>query len=113
MSSTLSLTVRKKLLNNSSQDQLHQALSEAARGAAAAPKSRKLARVRISPAGYFAGAALLTFVSLILLRTHRDLAALILVAATWAAIAVLVTSDHLNFDGHMLSRSGPVALLFR
>lgn len=113
MSRTLILAVREKLLSNSSQDQLHQALAEATRGIAAPPRSRKLARVRISPAGYFAGAALLTFVSLILLRAHRDLAALILIAATWFSVALLLTSDRLNFDGRMLSRSGPVALLFR
>ncbi len=112
MSDTLIASKREKILSSSSQDRLRQALSEAAQGVASA-RSKKLAGVRMSPGGYFAAAALSTFASLILLRTHRDLAALILVSATWISVSALVISDRLNFDGRTLSRSGPLALLFR
>ena len=69
--------------------------------------------MRISPGGYFAAAALLTFVSLVLLRTHRDLAALILILGTWTMVPILILTDRLNFDGRALSRTGPGAFLIR
>lgn len=69
--------------------------------------------VRVSPSGYFAGAAVLTFVSVILLRTNNDLAALVLVTATWLATPILVATDRLHFDGQTLFRSGVLPLLSR
>ena len=75
--------------------------------------TKRLASVRVSPGGCLATAAILTFVSLLLLRTHRDLAALILIAGTWTIIPLVFISDRLNFDGDTLSRSGLISLLSR
>jgi tetratricopeptide (TPR) repeat protein len=102
-----------KLLSDLSQNQLREALAETARAQAAPIKPKMLASVRVSRGGYFAAAALLTFVALVCLRTHRDLAALILVAATWTVIPLLVLTDRLNFDGTRLSRTGLTSFLTR
>ena len=101
------------LLGDTSQNQVYEALTEAASGRLAAPRPRKLASVRVSPGGYLAAAALLTFVSLVFLRTHRDLAALLLIAGTWTITPVLMWTDRLNFDGRVLSRAGMPAFLSR
>ena len=74
-----------------------------------AARRPRLAAVRISPGGYFAAAALLTFVSLVCLRTNRDLLALILVVATWSLIPLLDLTDRLSFDGSDLRRTGLLA----
>lgn len=100
-------------LNDSSQNQIREVLVETARGHVAAPKPKKLAGIRVSPGGYFATAALLTFASLLCLRTHRDLLALILIAGTWTIIPFLVLTNRLSFDGHTVSRTGLAAMLIR
>jgi tetratricopeptide (TPR) repeat protein len=105
--------LRRKVLNDSSQNQFCEALTEVARARVVPPKRKKLAGVRVSPGGYFVTAAILTFVSLLLLRTHRDLAALVLIAGTWTILPLLLITDRLNFDGRILSRSGLLALLSR
>ncbi len=69
--------------------------------------------MRISPGGYFAVAAIFTFAALVLLRTQRDLFALILVALTWTIIPILVLTDRLSFDGSVLSRRGLTAFVDR
>jgi tetratricopeptide (TPR) repeat protein len=100
-------------LSDTSPSPVYEALSEAASGRLAAPRRRKLASVRVSPGGYLAAAALLTFVSLVFLRTHRDLAALVLIAGTWTVTPILIWTDRLNFDGQVLSRAGMAALFAR
>lgn len=69
--------------------------------------------MRVTRGGYFAAAALLTFVALVCLRTHRDLAALVLAAGTWTVIPLLVFTDRLSFDGVRLSRTGFSSLIAR
>jgi tetratricopeptide (TPR) repeat protein len=98
-------------LNESTQKQLLEALRET-RGVAAR-KTDTAIGIRVSPAGYFALAALLTFVSVILLRTHKDFAALLLVTSTWIFIPALVATDRLYFDGQILFRSGFLPLIAR
>ena len=93
--------------------QFSEVLAETAKSRGAVAKTEPIAGVRVSPGGYFAVAALLTFVSLVLLRTNRDFAALILVTATWAIIPAVVFTDRLYFDGKTLFRSGLPALLSR
>jgi len=100
-------------LNDSSQKQLREVLAETARGHAAPAQRKKLAGIRISPSGYFAVAALLTFSALLCLRTHRDFTALVLIAGTWTIIPLLVLTNRLSFDGHTISRTGLAALLMR
>ena len=103
----------KKALSDSSQNQLREVLVETARGHAVPAKRKKLAGIRISPSGYFAVAALLTFTALLCLRTNRDLAALVLAVATWTIIPLLVFTNRLSFDGHTISRTGVIALVIR
>ena len=67
----------------------------------------------MSPGGYLALAAILTFAALVCLRTHRDLIALILIATTWTAIPILVFTDRISFDGLVLWRTGLSALVQR
>lgn len=69
-------------------------------------RRRKLASVRMSPGGYLAVAAIMTFVALIFLRTQRDLLALILVSVTWTLSPLLILTDRLTFDGETLKRGG-------
>jgi len=105
--------VKEGLLSDTSQNQVYEALTETAGGRLASPRPRKLASVRASPGGYLAAAALLTFVSLVFLRTHRDLAALLLIAGTWIIMPVLMWTDRVNFDGRLLSRAGMGTLISR
>ena len=88
-------------------------LADSVQSRRAVAKPKPLAGVRVSPGSHFAVAALLTFLSLVLLRTGRDLLAVILIAATWVVIPVSLLTDRLYFDGQMLYRSGLTALLSR
>jgi len=100
-------------MNESTQKQLLEVLRETPRARATAAKRASTISIRVSPGGYFALAALLTFVAVILLRTQRDLAALTLVTATWILTPILVATDRLSFDGETLFRSGLFPLLAR
>jgi len=71
-------------------NQLSGVLAE--RGRSLTAGRRKLASVRMSPGGYLALGAILTFAALVCLRTQRDLLALIMVSATWILIPLLVLS---------------------
>jgi tetratricopeptide (TPR) repeat protein len=105
--------VRGKTLSDLSQNQLCEALAETARARIAPPGPKKLAAVRVTRGGYFAAAALLTFIALVCLRTHRDLAALILVVGTWTVVPLLVFTDRLSFDGARLWRTGLSSFIAR
>lgn len=100
-------------MNQASTKQFSEVLAETARSRGTIAKPKPLASVRVSPGGHFAVAALLTFGSLVLLRTNRDLAALVLIGATWIIIPILIVTDRLYFDGQTLFRSGITALLSR
>ncbi len=100
-------------MSDSSQNQLREVLAETVRGHVAPAKRKKLAGIRISPSGYFAVAALLTFAALLCLRTHRDLTALALIVGTWTIVPLLVLTNRLSFDGHTISRTGLAAWLIR
>src|SRR5437763_8157315 len=76
-------------------------------------RARKLASVRMSSGGYLAIAAVMTFVALICLRTHRDLPALIIVFTTWTTIPALLLTDRLTFDGVRLRRTGLICFFRR
>jgi len=67
----------------------------------------------MSPGGYFALAAILTFAAVICLRTQRDLLALTLIVGTWTTIPFLILADRLVFDGVVLKRTGLSALVER
>ncbi|MFN2578667.1 MAG: tetratricopeptide repeat protein [Pyrinomonadaceae bacterium] len=84
-----------------------QSLKELAGDVGKPSRAKTLASVRMSSGGYLAIAAVMTFVALICLRTHRDLAALIIIFTTWSAVPALVLTDRLTFDGLRLRRTGP------
>jgi tetratricopeptide (TPR) repeat protein len=100
-------------MNESTQKQLLEVLRETPRARATTSQRAPTIGIRVSPGGYFAVAALLTFVAVILLRTHRDLAALALVTTTWVLTPILVVTDRLYFDGERLFRSGLLPLFSR
>ena len=100
-------------MKESTQKQLLEVLRESPRVRATAGPCQPTIGIRVSPGGYFALAALLTFIAVILLRTQRDLAALILVTATWVLTPILVVTDRLSFNGETLFRSGLLPLLSR
>jgi tetratricopeptide (TPR) repeat protein len=76
-------------------------------------RGKKLASIRVSSGSYLAVAAVLTFVALVCLRTHRDLPALIIVFCTWTTIPFLMLTDRLSFDGSTLRRKGLSAFVQR
>src|SRR5438132_9974528 len=100
-------------LNESTQKQLLEALRETRSAEDTAAPKQALMGIRVSPGGYLALAALLTFVSAILLRWHRDFAALLLVISTWIVTLITVATDRLYFDGRVLFRSGFLPTLSR
>lgn len=55
----------------------------------------------------------MTFVSLVCLRTNRNLLALGLIVGTWTIIPLLVFTDRISFDGQKLWRTGLLAALSR
>lgn len=100
-------------MNESTQKQLLEVLRETPRARATISERASTIGIRVSPSGYFAVAALLTFVAVILLRTQKDLAALALVTATWVLTPIIVATDRLYFDGETLFRSGLLPLISR
>jgi hypothetical protein len=100
-------------MNESTQQQLLEVLRDSPGARAATGHRASAISIRVSPGGYFAFAALLTFTAAILLRTQNDLAALALVTATWMLTPIAVATDRLYFDGETLARSGLLPLLTR
>lgn len=101
------------LMNESTQKQLLEVLRETPRTHTYADKRTGRIGIRVSPSGYLALAALLTFVAVVLLRTKNDLAALTIVTVTWVLTPILVATDRLYFAGETLFRSGLVPLVSR
>ena len=100
-------------MNEATHKQLLEALRDTPCARAPAHEATTHIAVRVSPGGHFALGAVLTFVSMILLRTNRDLAALVLVTSTWIIVPILVATDRLYFNGRALFRSGLVPMLSR
>src|SRR6476619_6685401 len=100
-------------MNESTQKQLLEVLRDSPRARATTEQRVPTIGIRVSPGGYFAFAALLTFGAMILLRTHRDLAALTLITLTWVLTPILVATERLYFNGETLVRSGLLPLFSR
>ncbi len=100
-------------MNNADQIETLQALSEVARERERPRKGLRLASVRVSPGSYFAAASVLTFSSALLLRSERDLLALVTLGIAWLIIPILAFKDRIEFDGHFLTRRGPIPFLAR
>src|SRR5512138_2077670 len=88
------------------------ALAEASNHQEAIKKRSVIASVRVSPGQYFAVASVITFLSVLLLRSHRDALALALIVIAWLFIPLLAFTDKIVFDGHVIwRRSLPAFLL--
>jgi tetratricopeptide (TPR) repeat protein len=53
----------------------------------------------------------LTFASVLLLRSDRDLWALLALAVAWLVVPALALSDRIAFDGQSLTRRGPIPFI--
>ena len=74
-------------------------------------RGKRLASIRVSSTSYLAVAAVLTFLALVCLRTHRDLPALVIVFGTWVTVPLLILTDRLSFDGTTLRHQGLAAFV--
>jgi tetratricopeptide (TPR) repeat protein len=100
-------------MNETEQIETLKVLTEVAREREQPRKGLRLASVRVSPGSYLAAASVLTFVSVLLLRSERDLLALTAVGIAWLIIPILALTDRLEFDGQFLVRRGPGPFLLR
>lgn len=89
------------------------ALAEVEAQRARARARPAIASVRVSPGPYFALASILTFCSVLLLRSDHNGWALFLISVAWIAIPLLAISDRIAFDGYSLRRQGSISLLLK
>lgn len=68
--------------------------------------SHKIINIRVSPNGYFAALMLSAFFAAFLIYLEIDLAGLILFAASWTILPILLWTDRIAFDGRRLTRTG-------
>jgi hypothetical protein len=100
-------------MNDTDQIETLKALTEVSRERESPQKGQRLASVRVSAGSYLAAASVLTFASVLLLRSERDFLALVAVAIAWLIIPVLALTDRIEFDGQLLVRRGPWPFLLR
>src|SRR5687767_6397146 len=100
-------------MNETDQMETLKALTEVAKDRERPRKGLRLASVRVSPGAYLAAASVLTFAAVLLLRSERDLLALMTVGIAWLVIPVLALTDRIEFDGEFLVRRGPTPFLLR
>lgn len=86
-------------------------LAEAARQREDAVAPTRLASVRVSPGGYLATSSVLTFASVLLVRSDQEVWALIVLGVAWLLIPALAFTDRLVFDGRSLTRRGAFPLI--
>lgn len=70
-------------------------------------------RVRVSPGSYVNSLFFLTFIAGLLAHLQLDLMSVLLLAAAWTIIPVLLWFDRIEFDGKSLRRTGAAARLLR
>ncbi|HKZ79798.1 MAG TPA: hypothetical protein VJ124_16115 [Pyrinomonadaceae bacterium] len=100
-------------MNDSKQIAALEGLAEAAKARVHRSRSPQLASIRVSPGAYLAAASVLTFVAALLLRSERDLWALVSLAVAWLLIPVLALADRIAFDGEFLTRHGPMPFVLQ
>ncbi len=99
-------------MNERAETTIPSAVASAARERILPPARRaRLASVRVSPGGYLAVAAVLTFAAALLLRAQYDLYSLITISLAWVVTPALAFTDRISFDGQTLSRKGLIPLL--
>jgi len=100
-------------MEESEKVQTLQGLAEVKRLREESAPQRRLASVRVSPGGYLATASVLTFASALLLRSDREIWALVFVAVAWLLLPALALTDRLVFDGRSIRRRGLFPLMSR
>lgn len=100
-------------MNESKQIAALEGLAEAAKARAQSSRSPRLASIRVSPGAYLAAASVLTFAAALLLRSERDLWALVSLTIAWLVIPVMAIADRIAFDGEFLTRHGPMPFLLQ
>lgn len=100
-------------MNETEQIETLKALTEVVRERERPRKGLRLASVRVSPGSYLAAASVLTFGSALLLRSERDVLALVAVGVAWLVIPILALTDRIEFDGEFLVRRGPGPFLLK
>lgn len=100
-------------MNDTEQIETLKALTEVARERERPRKGLRLASVRVSPGSYLVAASILTFGSALLLRSERDVLALVAVGVAWLVIPILALTDRIEFDGEFLVRRGPGPFLLK
>ncbi len=68
--------------------------------------------IRVSPHGYFTVLLLSTFLSAFLFYVERDMAAVVVFAASWVLIPFFALNDKIAFDGRRLTRTGTIPVLW-
>lgn len=99
-------------MHDANQIETLKALKEVAREREQPRLGLRLASVRVSPGSYLAVASVLTFASVLLLRSEKDLWALLSLGLAWLVVPILALTDRIEFDGTFLRRRGPASFLF-
>lgn len=68
----------------------------------------KVVSIRVSPHSYFTALLLSSFISAFLFYLEKDLAGVIVFAASWILIPFFALNDKITFDGRRLVRTGTV-----
>ena len=68
----------------------------------------KVVSIRVSPHSYFTALLLSSFISAFLFYIEKDLAGVIVFAASWILIPFFALNDKITFDGRRLVRTGTV-----
>jgi len=68
----------------------------------------KFVSIRVSPHSYFTALLLSSFISAFLFYLEKDLAGVIVFAASWSLIPFFALNDKITFDGRQLTRTGAI-----
>ncbi|MEQ1642870.1 MAG: tetratricopeptide repeat protein, partial [Pyrinomonadaceae bacterium] len=77
-------------------------------GGIAVGATSKVVSIRVSPHSYFTALLLSSFVSAFLFYLEKDLAGVIVFAASWILIPFFALNDKIDFDGRRLTRNGSI-----
>ncbi len=99
-------------MHDANQIETLKALKEVAREREQPRGGLRLASVRVSPGSYLAAASVLTYASVMLVRSEKDIFALVALALAWLVVPLLAVTDRIEFDGTFLRRRGPATFLY-
>lgn len=100
-------------MEDSEKVQALKTLADAVKQRQKVQRLKPLASVRVSPGAYLGAASILTFSSVLLLRSENDVWALVALIGAWILVPAMALSDRIVFDGVSLSRRGFVPSVLR